>query len=437
MKKLLLILVAALAISSVSAQQRRYNPEPMKKKVAASDKDIADPKKNVRATTWMSRGDTYYEATVDPVSKLRKGLTQEDLVYNYGEPSEKSKEVINEKNYEKWTFEAFDVFFVEGQTRVSFWNQKIKVLDDGVPTAFEAYKKAVELDPKQEEKVKPLIEKLVAVEKQRADKAFITADYKGAAQAFAQAYELAKDPIVGAVDTISAYNAGYLSVIDENYPMAIKYLNTVKDMGFYNNGDTFKLLHFAYKGVGDNENAEAILKEGIEKFPENTEYIELLMVLYSNIGKDARDLIPMLEEGIKQNPNNYVFQFSRATMYMREQDYENAIEKFKKALEISPNDFASNYNLGVAYARTNDKRIEEMNTLSIAEQARYDELKTVVNETYQTAIPYLLKAHEVNPKDLATVELLRNFYFRSRDDSPEAMAAYEKFDALYKELGGN
>ena len=57
-----------------------------------------------------------------------------------------------------------------------------------------------------------------------------------------------------------------------------------------------------------------------------------------------------------------------------------------------------------------------------------------LNEAYAKALAPLEKAHSINPEEPITVELLKSLYFRLRDESPEMMDNFNKYNELFKSM---
>ena len=63
----------------------------------------------------------------------------------------------------------------------------------------------------------------------------------------------------------------------------------------------------------------------------------------------------------------------------------------------------------------------------------YNKALEEVNAMYASGLPYLEKAHELDPKNAATVELLKNLSFRLRDYDG-MQTKYEKYNELFKSM---
>ncbi|MDR0954522.1 MAG: tetratricopeptide repeat protein [Rikenellaceae bacterium] len=431
MKKLTMFLLAALTLSSAAtAQAFKLDVDGNKKKIASSDADIQNAKKNAKAGTWETRGKVYYNAEIAPIGPLYLGMDPTTATLLLGNPSERRTETTAQGEFNVSVYPHFDLYFANNQ--LMYWKQKTVIAENGLDVAFEAYTKAAELDPKLAPKVKPEILKLVDQYKQKGNNAYGAGDFADAALNFAKAYDFSISPLVAAPDSMSAFNAGYLYTVSQDYELALKYLDQALALGYYGNeGDLYYYRYVAYyTGLKDMEKAEQSLKDGIQKFPANSQLIGELITFYTNTGQDASQMIPMVEEALQRDPDNHVFYFGLGLIYTRLGDFDKAIESFKKASELDSQDFSSAYNVGLTYLSKADAMLPEINSIPVNEQALYNEKMGEFNALYKEAIPFFEKAHALNSTEPITIELLRSIYFRFRDESPEMMANYEKFNAM-------
>ena len=435
MKKMMMLLVAALTLSSMAAaQQMKVDVEGLKKKTAASDADIQNDKKNTKAATWMNRGKVYYDADVEPTKGLRKFMSPTELTLLYGAPQSTRNETVNGITYDVQVYPWFDVYRPQGGDQVHFWKQKTFIVQNGLDVAAQAYAKAVELDARQAAKAKDQMKLILDQYRQTGDISFTGGDYKAAADAFIKVYDYSVLPLVNEPDTLSAYNAGYISVLAENFDNGLKYLNEAKRLGYDGDGEVYFLLYHAYMGKEQSANAESALKEGVQRYPNNSKLIESLIAYYTTTGQDASQMIPLVESALERDPNNYAFHFGLGLIYDKLGDFEKAAAEFKKASELNPEDFGSYFNLAITYIRKADSMLEEINAIPSNEPARYDEKLAEFNSYYKRSLPILEKAHALNPDETATVDLLKSIYFRFRDEGPEMMQNYEKYNEMLKTM---
>ena len=434
MKKLILFLIAGMTLLPVVANaQARIDIDGNKRKVATSDADIQGNKAS-RAATWVTRGNVYYAAAIAPIGGVYKGMGEAEARLLVGSPSETKTEEVNGDTYNVWVYPHFDLYFVPEYGQVLFWKQKTFIAENALGVAVDAYKKAVELDSKQDSKVKPLLEKIVDAYKQDADVAFTAGDYPVAAKAFANAYNLSVDPLVNAPDTLAAYNAGYVAILGEDFPHALEYLKASEKLGYTQDGELYFLLYHAYQGVNDQTAAENALKEGVQKYPSNSRLIESLIFHYTSTGQDASQMIPLVESALQKDPNNFIYHFGLGIIYDKLNDFDKSAAEFGKASQLNPEDFSSAFNEGITYVRHGESMNEELNGIPMNEQQRYEAKLGEINALYRKAIPAFEKSHALNPTDINTIELLKSLFFRFRDDSPEMMQSYDKYNELLKTL---
>ena len=425
----MMLVVAALTLSSAATAQFRLDVAGNQKKMAASDADIQNAKKAAKAATWATRGDVYYNAAIAPVAPLYRGAPALQLNLLVGRPAETKEEEVRGQRYQVWVYPNFDLYMLNDQ--LIFWNQKTQIVPNGLDVAFEAYSKAAEIDPRQTEKMVAGVKKLIAQYQQNGDNDFSIGNYATAVEDFAKAYEFSASPLVHQPDTLSAFNAGYVAVLTKQYDEALKYLNISEQLDFY--GDEGALFYYQYMANLSKEDtaaAEASLRKGIQKYPSNNQLMEELVRLYTTSGRDASEIIPVVQEAQQKDPNNHIYAFGLGLIYNRLNDYSKAAEEFKKAVELNPEDFASVFNLGLTYLQQADAMQEEINAIPYNDRALYEQKMNEFNTLYKQAIPYLERAHVLDNSDASSIEILRSAYFRFRDESPEMMQNYEKFNEL-------
>ncbi len=427
-----MLVVAALALSSVATAQFRLDEAGLKKKIASADADVQDSKKGARAATWITRGNAYYNADVAPTAPLRGGMSATEINLVVGKAAETREETIGPDVYQVWVYPHFDLYLSGDQ--LVFWKQKTVIVSDGLQRAFESYVKAAELDPKQTEKMREEVTRLIDQANQFAYNDFVSRDFGSAVSDFVQAYDFSTAPLINTPDTAALYNAGYISVLSQKYDEAIKYLEQAKEMGYGNDGEVFLYLYHAYNGKEDVAGAERVLKEGMIAFPANDQLLEALIVLYSNTGQDPSQIIPLVQEAISRNPDDYALQFSLGLIYNKLEQFDQAVEQYKKAFELNPQDFASAFNIGLTYQLQADAMLPQINAIPYNQTALIEQKTAEFNALYKESIPYFERAYTLNPTDRTTVEILRSIFFRLRDESPEMMQNYEKYNEILKSL---
>lgn len=115
--------------------------------------------------------------------------------------------------------------------------------------------------------------------------------------------------------------------------------------------------------------------------------------LYTDLGEKAL-VDKMVEESLASNPNNKFAHFMRGNNLNEEKKYDEAIEAFKKVIEIDPEFIYGYFNLALCYGNKADD-------ISIAKADKNgrlygDDLKAC-NDAYMGAIANLEKVRELDP----------------------------------------
>ena len=423
---------------SGGTQGYKIDKEALTDKIAKSDAAIADPKKGAKAATWIDRGDLFVDVALAPVAGVRKDMPvdQAKLLF-YTNPTRSTRKV-GDKTMTVLTFPYFEAYVQKdnsGQETIAFYRALPRQVLDTAATqkAYDAYDKAYQIDPKESKKVADGINQLVKVYNPIAYTAFNIGDYAAAANAFAQVYEIQRHPAVNKVDTVAAYLAGYYAVAADNWDIGLKYLQIAYDLKEYDGGEIYSALYKAYAGKKDYDSAKKILLEGYEKFPGRNDLIESLIDLYTTTGENVADLVPVLEKAVAADPKNPMLWNGLGHFYFKLGQLDKAIEAFEHVAALIPDDFNTNFNLGVLYNKLGDNMQAEKNKKSFINQDELAAANNKVLDMYAKAFPFFEKAHQLNPDDINSVEALRMLSIRLRD-RPGMTDNYAKYKALYEEM---
>ena len=448
MKKTFLTAFAALLVAIPAVQAQKVNKSGLLTKIEKSDADIADAKKNAKASTWINRGKALYEAAVEPTKSLFVNMDAAMLKLAVGEPSATKQVTLLNVPYEAWEYPYFIAYIKDG--KVVTWTQTDWVLKEAPAMAIEAYNKAYEIDPKSAAKAKDGLQQISDFCSQVGNTGIDTGEYVAAADAYATAFRAQSSPAYGAAaDPALLYYAGYLHTVDgannpASFPVGAEQLSKAIDMGYTDEeGNIYYYLFHCYYGQKASDKAfvdkaKQALLTGIEKFPKNERILDGLVQLYTspedNVG-DPADLIALIDKAIENNPTNVDLWFGRGRIFYALKDYDQSIESFKKVVELKPDLYEGNYYLGVFYTIKGDEVNKEMNAKQYSSQAAYDADLKEVNAIYMEAIPWLEKALELKPEDPSSVELLKSICFRLRDEEG-MMDKYTKYNEMFKKIQG-
>ena len=242
-------------------------------------------------------------------------------------------------------------------------------------------------------------------------------NFAAAAPLFKKAYDIAKS-LGGGTEASEMLNLAATSALRaEDYNTALAYFTELKDNG-NETAEVYRHLAACYNGLGQSEQAMAMINAGLEKDPGDANLILEKVNAYLKEGKGA-EAIADLEKLLELDPQNAQLLFVLGTIYGDENnkdvyDTEKAKQYYEQALAINPDYYDATYNIGVLYTTMANKYIEEANEItgfSKAEIAKYDGLIEQANELLRTGLPYLKKAYEAQPSD-DVKNVLRSIYVK-------------------------
>ena len=243
-----------------------------------------------------------------------------------------------------------------------------------------------------------------------------TGKFVEAAPMFKKAYDIAKS--LGSPDANDMLNLAATSALRAgDYNTALEYFTEVKNNGT-ETSDIYRHLAACYNGLGNAEQAMAMINAGLEKNPGDANLILEKVNAYLKEGKGA-EAVEDLNRLRELDPENAQLLFVLGTIYGDENnkdvyDVEKARKYYEDALAINPDYYDAIYNIGVLYTSMANKYIEQANEItgfSKAEQEQYNSLIEQGNELLRTGLPFLQRAYEAQPSDDVR-NVLRSIYVK-------------------------
>ena len=452
--KRLILAVAAIALLAVpAAEAQKINKESILSNLSKQDANVADAKKAAKAATWIARGKAYFDALDAPTKDLPDNTPRNFFENAAGKPSETGSEVVNGTQYTTLIYPYF-VAYEDANGTVVGWRQTREIKDGLFETALESYNKALELDPKQKDKIGQGMDQLYNYCIKCGNVGINVGDYKAAAQAFANAYEVQKSSVYEKADPVNLFFAGRLATVVggqgdvEMFKKGAEYLEQAVAEGYIDeDGSIYYFLFHCYYGQrGDKEqdadNYQAYvtksrdaLLEGIAKYPKNDLILDGLLNLYTaedGVG-DPKDLVGMIDQALEISPDNIDLWYGRGRVYYKLNDFDECIKSFDNVIRLRPDDAQGFYLQGVFYMSKAEAELNAINDRHYTVQSEYDRDSDAAVAIYKEAIPYFERAIELNPNDLNSLELLKQIYFRFRDED-DNMSKYEQANARLEEL---
>jgi hypothetical protein len=318
-------------------------------------------------------------------------------------------------------------------------------------TADEALKKAKQTDTKAENK------------KVNDNTAITLAQYqlnKGVQAYRQQKYDLAYNAFdyyrqTLPDDTNAIYFTGLSASAMGNYPAAITNYKKLLTTNYSQNAQIFFELSSIYLNQKDSTAALKVVGEGIQKYPSNPDLRKREIEISLQTGKQ-QEVLGKIQSAIANDPKNKLLYYYQGLTYAlfaeeaatqitktkdlaaksalqakKTDNFIKSAESYKKALDIDPNYFEANLNMGYALISPAIDTYNAANQLPANKQKEYDAAILKSKAQFDAAKPYLLKAVELQPTSIDALTNLKTYYLGTRNPT-EATATQKKIDALTK-----
>ncbi|MDB5255755.1 MAG: hypothetical protein JWM14_450 [Chitinophagaceae bacterium] len=216
-------------------------------------------------------------------------------------------------------------------------------------------------------------------------KKYQAADYKGAVKSFKSAH------LANPKDTTALLYGSYAASASNDLRQAFAFTEDLKANNYFKS-HVYKVAADYYLESGDKTKAEAELKEGLLKNPNDPALLQELANFYITTDKNeqAVQTLALLEKG---NPNDPLVLNNIAVQYQKLNQADQAEKYYLKVLAMEPNNYVALFNLGNLYVDKSRPQFNLYNTLN-AEQYKKQgpALKTELTSNYTKAIDYCKKA---------------------------------------------
>lgn len=364
MKKSVILLVAAILASGLMYAQKRnvvsaynyLNKGKLAKAKEAIDPAIENEKTKDDAKTWLYYGNVY----------LSISSTQEEEYMNLDE--------------------------------------------NALDKAYNAYLKAMELDQKGEytDQINNNIQTCAQQYFNKGVGSYNEQAYEEGSAAFAKSAEISAT--LGNVDSAAIFYAGQTAYFGNQFEDAKEFFTKLIEIQ-YDDPTLYRMLADVYKQTGDTIAAATTLQDGIKVYPEDYNMITDAANIYLLTGENQKAL-DMLNLAIERDDTNATLFFATGTVYENVNKFDEAENMYQKAIEIDPNYFDANFNLGALYFNRALEYILEAGNLPLEETEKYDDLMKQGNQLMERALPYIEKADSLQPDDPIILQSLKEIYTR-------------------------
>lgn len=355
---------------------------------------------------------------VSLTASAQKAAVQTAINYYRYEDLDKAKEAIdgactNESSMgmsKAWYYRGLIYHALHESTNAKFAALKPGALDE----ARKSYEKTIELDTKNEYKddILKRLEILASQSLNGGVDMYREAKYPEAMKFFQASADINKK-YFNRLDTLALYNAGLAADKSGDVTTALNNFKLLTDAN-YGGAKLFSLMANMYLTQKDTANALMTINQGRQKYPEDGTLITQGLNIYLSSGRD-KEAYAQNEDALKSDPNNAVLYYIKGNLADKLGKRDEAIGAYKKALELKADYFDAAYNLGAMFFNDGAEMSNKANQIPASKIAEYEAAKKKFEAKFKEALPYLEKAHELNPKDMSTMQSLKQVYLRIGD----------------------
>jgi tetratricopeptide (TPR) repeat protein len=231
-----------------------------------------------------------------------------------------------------------------------------------------------------------------------------------------------KSSLLKPSDTTGYYYAGIAAQQGEMYDEALENYYKLIDLDYHNEDIYSSVIYLERSHNNDNETALEVIGMAREHFPENEtlmkEEINLLILTEQTDEAKSR-----LESAIQAEPDNANLYYNLAYISEQTGDDEAAVVNYEKAIAADPNYFDATFNLAVIHYNKAAEILKEANEMDLRTyQKEGKAIEEKAKLEFQSALPFLEKAHEIKPDDRVVLETLQTVYVQLKmNDKAEVL----------------
>ncbi|MCP4313501.1 MAG: tetratricopeptide repeat protein [Bacteroidetes bacterium] len=288
--------------------------------------------------------------------------------------------------------------------------KKTELYADQLYLAYSSYERALEMDARKRHHSSISLQYIHLSNDFRklGQRQFNNQEYDQALRAFEYALLVNKSPLIHAkVDTNLIYNTAMAAYESKNWGKAIGYLTGLHELG--QAPSTSLLLYQAFIETGDSARAEEVLFEAAEIYNYENQVVVHLINLFARTGRNDQAL-GVLDMAIKNQPGNHKFLWGQGLIYRSMGELDKAIESFKAALRVAPDEPKISYHIGLIYFNQGIDLTEQ--SLKIANSNKYLEIKELARERFKEAVTWLEESFEMDPYNEQIISKLYQLYYQ-------------------------
>ena len=337
---------------------------------------------------------------------------------------DKALEAINQCLQDASTAQDAKAWFIRGNIFLEIANskdEKYKSLDaEPLQKALESYKKAIEFDPK-----KDYYEDIFAkLNWQRnnyynsAVDSFNKKAYKEAMMNFENAANALSPANVA--DTVALfYAAACANLAGEKEKQKQYYIDLLK--GGAKSIIIYSSLADLYRLDKDSASALKVIRAGKKVYPDNlqmtlsesnvyiffTDVPKALSTLTIAAQKDSMNYLVWNAIGINYQK---IYEDTLQAQASRNDAFPRSEVAYMKSIKLKPDFYDAQLNIASLYFNSAVPIVLKANGLPLEQKEAYDKMIAEANRYYKLALPYLIRADELEPNDMNSLNSLRQIY---------------------------
>lgn len=264
---------------------------------------------------------------------------------------------------------------------------------------------------------------------------------RGSEQLIDKQYETAKSTLGKAIASYEMQTPPQYPMYGEiylYYAYALEYLGDSQSLTYYEkalkdgstNAYTYVRILEACKVDNNREKAEKILSMAKSNLPDemSVRIAEVDYYYWIQDSAKAKSLLHSIPVNRAKSSDELI---NLSNMYLKENDYQQAINLLERAKVLSPNDFQVLFNLGACRYNLSMEYFNRSNNLAVTDpnSVEAQEYKEKSDRELLESAKYFEKARLLLPNDLGLLNSLRSIYARLQQNDK-----YDEINALIKQL---
>ena len=182
-------------------------------------------------------------------------------------------------------------------------------------------------------------------------------------------------------------------------------------------------LLWVLRELKDPDSYDALLLTARSSFPNNDDLLKMQLQAFL-VKEDFDGALSNLEEALISDPINALYLYNAGFIYhQKKKDKIKGREFYARAMAADENYLDAIYMLGLMHIDESNEVVEKINKLGRNEKTKYNSFTKEKNDALGSALEYFEKAYAINAKDKATLEALKEVYYKLQkyDDAKRIM----------------